>query len=265
MQFHADPDYFARTSAETPGATPTSELSSAAPTPLAMSGSAADEATLENTPRDTPPTLRSKRTCTSPSVDSNDAKAARLASMAAAGAAAAAISRERQKARLAMTANSGFKTPSPNRPVDVDSPVKERKSLADMPPPWKKSLQKEAEEEKLLRKKKDLRRKFKEGQKFPTPPVADASRAFYESLLEENPDSKVAIKYCVEHGVKPIADHKELFKKYKRYHERGLFGSAQQKLKLAMQRMQEKKRLQELISMSERTSGSTKPSQYQPR
>ena len=38
------------------------------------------------------------------------------------------------------------------------------------------------------------------GQKFSTPPAGDATRAFYESLLEQRPDSVMAKKYCVEYG-----------------------------------------------------------------
>ena len=38
------------------------------------------------------------------------------------------------------------------------------------------------------------------GQKFSTPPAGDATRAFYESLLEQRPDSIMAKKYCVEYG-----------------------------------------------------------------
>ena len=38
------------------------------------------------------------------------------------------------------------------------------------------------------------------GQKYSTPPAGDATRAFYESLLEERPDSVMAKKYCVEYG-----------------------------------------------------------------
>ena len=38
------------------------------------------------------------------------------------------------------------------------------------------------------------------GQKFSTPPAGDATRAFYESLLEQRPDSMMAKKYCVEYG-----------------------------------------------------------------
>ena len=38
------------------------------------------------------------------------------------------------------------------------------------------------------------------GQKNSTPPTGDATRAFYESLLEQRPDSMMAKKYCVEYG-----------------------------------------------------------------
>ena len=38
------------------------------------------------------------------------------------------------------------------------------------------------------------------GQRYPTPPAGDATRAFYESLLNEKPGSLMAIKYCVDYG-----------------------------------------------------------------
>lgn len=38
------------------------------------------------------------------------------------------------------------------------------------------------------------------GQRYPTPPAGDATRAFYESLLEKRSDSQMAMKYCVEYG-----------------------------------------------------------------
>jgi len=61
----------------------------------------------------------------------------------------------------------------------------------------------------------DLRRLFKEGQSYLTPPVADATRVFYETLLEENPSSKIAIKYCVEHGILPFEAHQRFLVKYR--------------------------------------------------
>lgn len=60
----------------------------------------------------------------------------------------------------------------------------------------------------------DLRRRFKEGQKFLAPPPADAMRAFYTSLLQENPASRVAIKYVVEHGLASEEEHGRLLRKY---------------------------------------------------
>ena len=58
------------------------------------------------------------------------------------------------------------------------------------------------------------------GQKFSTPPAGDATRAFYESLLEQRPDSMMAKKYCVEYGClepdKAIEYAKEIEKKKKK-------------------------------------------------
>lgn len=39
------------------------------------------------------------------------------------------------------------------------------------------------------------------GQRYSTPPQGDSQRAFYESLLEQKPDSLMALKWCVEYGV----------------------------------------------------------------
>lgn len=55
---------------------------------------------------------------------------------------------------------------------------------------------------------------FKLGQKHSTPPVSDPTRVFYESLLDEKPDSPIAIKYCVEHGTLTPELHKPTVKKY---------------------------------------------------
>ena len=58
------------------------------------------------------------------------------------------------------------------------------------------------------------------GQKNSTPPAGDATRAFYESLLEQRPDSLMAKKYCVEYGCldseKAYEFLKELEKKKKK-------------------------------------------------
>lgn len=39
------------------------------------------------------------------------------------------------------------------------------------------------------------------GQKHDTPEENDGTRIFYESLLKQKPDSKMAMKWCVENGV----------------------------------------------------------------
>merc|ERR1712099_16212 len=81
----------------------------------------------------------------------------------------------------------------------------------------------------------DQRTLFKEGQKQLTPPVADATRAFYESLFAENPDSKIAIRYCVEYGVFSLEKHKSLLKKYNYLRDKGAF-SVQAQIKHALEK-----------------------------
>lgn len=53
-----------------------------------------------------------------------------------------------------------------------------------------------------------LESKVLPGQKFSTPPKGEPVRAFYESLIKTNPNSEMAIKYCVEYGClsKPEAE-----------------------------------------------------------
>jgi hypothetical protein len=41
----------------------------------------------------------------------------------------------------------------------------------------------------------------KPGQKHSEPSLDDSTRAFYESLYEQNPDSLMAQKYCLEYGL----------------------------------------------------------------
>jgi hypothetical protein len=54
----------------------------------------------------------------------------------------------------------------------------------------------------------------KEGQRFPTPQLSDTARDFFVTLLEENPKSRVATAWLVEHGVFPLARHNQLLKQY---------------------------------------------------
>eukprot|EP00434_Breviolum_minutum_P036779 symbB.v1.2.032602.t1/scaffold3933.1/size58575/12 len=68
---------------------------------------------------------------------------------------------------------------------------------------------------------------FKEGQKHSTPP--DPTRVFYESLLEEKPDSPIAIKYCVEHGTLAPELHSHTVKKYVRLLKKGVIAPAKKR------------------------------------
>merc|ERR1712032_89337 len=72
----------------------------------------------------------------------------------------------------------------------------------------------------------DHRKMFKECQKFLTPPMADATRAFYESLLQERPESKIATRFCIEYGLLPLEEHKILLKRYIHMRDKGLFNQA---------------------------------------
>lgn len=82
-----------------------------------------------------------------------------------------------------------------------------------------KKLKKEKKDKRRNEKERkdlDLRKFFKVGQKYLTPSVADATRAFYTSLFEENPESKIAISYLVENGILGLEKHRRLYKKYER-------------------------------------------------
>lgn len=46
------------------------------------------------------------------------------------------------------------------------------------------------------------KREFKlPGQKRDTPPKSDPLYKFYMSLLKQNPNSEMALKWCLEHGI----------------------------------------------------------------
>ena len=51
---------------------------------------------------------------------------------------------------------------------------------------------------------------MKAGQKYPTPQANDPLLRFYKSLFEQNKESKMAIKWCFEHGVFSKAKAEEL-------------------------------------------------------
>ena len=104
-----------------------------------------------------------------------------------------------------------------------------RSSTKDTPKKKKSSNKKKSTEKKKSNKKNSQKNikddsqniseeedNFEEiliiGQKHPTPPAGDATRAFYESLLEQRPDSIMAKRYCVDYGCLDNDKAKEFIK-----------------------------------------------------
>ena len=81
--------------------------------------------------------------------------------------------------------------------------------------------------------KGDARKYFREGQRFVTPVQGDATRGFYESLLEEKPESPMAIRFCIEYGILAGDKHQSFAKKYNKLKESGIFNAN----KMALDRM----------------------------
>jgi len=161
----------------------------------------------------------------------------------AAAAAAAAKRDKRLAAAGAAAARAVAEAPSPRTPPpkrdaagEAVTPEKSREPARGQPP-WARLLPRKSSED-LSRY--DSRLHFKVGQRFPTPPVADPTRSFYESLVGENPDSKVAIKFCVEYGVLPLEQHQKMYKRYEKLKEKGAY-NVQKQIQRALQRKSEKK------------------------
>lgn len=54
----------------------------------------------------------------------------------------------------------------------------------------------------IIKKEMNKNMKYsKKGQTKPTPPENDPLRKFYTSLLYQKPDSEMALKWCIEHGL----------------------------------------------------------------
>ena len=51
---------------------------------------------------------------------------------------------------------------------------------------------------------------FKPGQKYMTPSPGDGARVFYETLLEQRPDSQMARDWCIAYGILDEAKMKKL-------------------------------------------------------
>ncbi|KYK68311.1 putative high mobility group protein b1 [Toxoplasma gondii TgCatPRC2] len=88
----------------------------------------------------------------------------------------------------------------------------------------KKENKDEGEEEEDI--PNDARKYFKDGQKHITPPNGEGTRAFYESLYEENPNSLIALRYVIEYGVLTGTKLHESLPKYALLRELGAFKGA---------------------------------------
>ena len=100
---------------------------------------------------------------------------------------------------------------------------------ADKEKPKKEKPKKTTEEEKATKvktdkvDKKDTKVKtekpkkakgtnplFKHGQKKEAPPEDDPQRRFYVSLLKQKPESKMANKWCIDHGLMPAEYYEQI-------------------------------------------------------
>jgi hypothetical protein len=84
----------------------------------------------------------------------------------------------------------------------------------------------------------DGRQHFKLGQKFVTPVQGDSTRGFYESLYEENPNSPMAIRFCVEYGIIPSAKLDAVYKKFLKLKDDGAYSSQKQAVERLMKKQQ---------------------------
>lgn len=53
---------------------------------------------------------------------------------------------------------------------------------------------------------------FKPGQKFPTPSPGSGDRVFYDTLLQQRPDSEMAQEWCVSHGTLELEEAIKLYR-----------------------------------------------------
>lgn len=106
-------------------------------------------------------------------------------------------------------------------PVKKSKPAPKSSSIQKKKPSKKKENDSENEDVN-----KDIKKQFRDGQKYITPPNGDATRAFYESLYNENPYSIIALKYCVENGVLMGVKHANAYKRLEHLRESGLLKRA---------------------------------------
>lgn len=89
-----------------------------------------------------------------------------------------------------------------------------------------KRVKKEEDEDAAMEEvfeRGDARKHFKEGQTKICPPMGNGTRAFYESNLQENPNSLISIKWCIERGCLVGTQQKEVLAKYMMLKELGAY------------------------------------------
>jgi hypothetical protein len=72
----------------------------------------------------------------------------------------------------------------------------------------KKDLDDE-DDDKEVDSENSLEAKILPGQKYPTPSKGDPTRAYYESMLKQKPNSEMALKHCIEYGYLTEKEAKE--------------------------------------------------------
>ena len=80
----------------------------------------------------------------------------------------------------------------------------------------------------------DARKYFRPHQKNVTPINGDATRGFYESLLEEKPHSPMAIRYCIEQGILTGDRLDKYVKEYEKLRDSGAFNANRQAIQRFM-------------------------------
>merc|ERR1711862_1046511 len=70
-----------------------------------------------------------------------------------------------------------------------------------------------------------------------------ATRGFYSSLLQENPNSKIAIKYAIEYGLLPLDEHNKLLKKYNKLKDAGEYSIGAKTKKMLEEKAMEKAKM----------------------
>eukprot|EP00923_Selenidium_pygospionis_P041372 GHVN01071688.1.p1 GENE.GHVN01071688.1~~GHVN01071688.1.p1 ORF type:complete len:242 (-),score=50.12 GHVN01071688.1:238-963(-) len=101
--------------------------------------------------------------------------------------------------KLNARSRSASRAPSTSAPSKGRAPNGSSKTRSKRTAEGRGELSGEDEEGKG--EKERLTYGFKEGQRHKTPPIGDGTRAFYESTFEENPNSLMATRWCIEHGI----------------------------------------------------------------